>query len=94
MSTSAERLHAIVYGLVQGVNFRYYTTLEAETLGLTGWVANRPDGAVEVVAEGPRRALDDLLDYLHHGPSHARVERVEAEWHKPTGEFNWFQVRR
>ncbi len=94
MTTSTQRLHAIVHGRVQGVNFRYYTVHTAQTLDLTGWVANRPDGTVEVMAEGPRPALDDLLDFLHRGPSHAAVERVDSQWLKPTGQFLDFQVRR
>lgn len=92
MSKSTERLHAIIYGRVQGVNFRYYTLLQAQALHLTGWVANRPDGTVEVVAEGPHPALDELLAFLHRGPSHARVDHVEVDWPKPTGQFNRFQV--
>ena len=92
MNTATECLHAIVHGRVQGVNFRYYTLLQAQALQLTGWVRNRPDGTVEVTAEGPRAALDDLLDYLRHGPSHAHVDRVDAEWRKPTGKFVEFQV--
>lgn len=92
MSESVECLHAIVHGRVQGVNFRYYTQLQAQAFGLTGWVANRPDGTVEVMAEGPRPALDQLLAFLHVGPSHAQVDRVEAGWPKPTGRFTRFQV--
>lgn len=94
MNPSAERLHAIVHGRVQGVNFRYYTTLTAQALALDGWVANRPDGTVEVVAEGPRPALEQLLAFLHQGPSHADVERVDAEWRTATNEFSRFQVLR
>jgi acylphosphatase len=94
MNTSTECLHAIVHGRVQGVNFRYYTVVEAQSLDLTGWVANRPDGTVEVIAEGPRSALDDLLAYLQHGPSHAHVERVDVEWRKPTRQYTQFQVFR
>ncbi|HJW84947.1 MAG TPA: acylphosphatase [Anaerolineae bacterium] len=94
MNTATQCLHAIVHGQVQGVNFRYYTLLQAQTLELAGWVRNRPDGTVEVIAEGPRAALDDLLDYLRYGPSHARVDRVDVEWRKPTGRFVQFQVVR
>ena len=61
------RLHAFVEGRVQGVNFRYNTTRTAEKLGLTGWVANRRDGRVEAVAEGPKDALEKLLAFLHEG---------------------------
>lgn len=87
------RLHAIVHGIVQGVNFRYYTRLRAEALGLNGWVANRSDGTVEVVAEGPRPALEALLDFLRQGPPAARVDHVETYWERPTGEFRGFRIR-
>ncbi|HLF24835.1 MAG TPA: acylphosphatase [Anaerolineae bacterium] len=92
MTPSTERLHAIVHGRVQGVNFRYYTQRTAQALQLTGWVANRPDGTVEVAAEGPRAALDQLLDFLRQGPSHAQVDRVEVDWPAATGRFTHFQV--
>jgi len=87
------RLHAIVSGIVQGVNFRYYTTRQAESLGLTGWVANRWGGAVEVVAEGPRADLQALLDWLGYGPPSATVTGVQADWEQATGEDTAFRVR-
>lgn len=87
------RLHALVSGIVQGVNFRYYTNRQAELLGLTGWVANRWDGVVEVVAEGTRPAVQSLLDWLHHGPPSATVTGVQVEWEQATGEFTAFRVR-
>jgi len=88
-----ERLHAIVEGRVQGVNFRYYTNLTARRLGLAGWVANRWDGTVEAVAEGPRGQLEQLLEFLHRGPPSANVINVNAEWLKASGEFTEFGVR-
>jgi len=96
MDTNPEeqaRLHAVVEGRVQGVNFRYYTVRTARRLGLTGWVANRWDGTVEAVAEGPRAALEALLNFLHEGPPAARVTRVNVRWEQPTGEFTNFTVR-
>jgi acylphosphatase len=87
------RLHAIVHGRVQGVSFRYYTIQAASRLGLTGWVANRWNGTVETVAEGPRDKLDELLAFLHRGPPSAWVERVDTNWQARTGEFNDFKVR-
>ena len=87
------RLHAVVSGMVQGVNFRYYTARQAESLGVTGWVANQWDGTVEVVAEGTRADLQSLLDWLKHGPPSARVDSVEPAWEEPTGEFKSFRVR-
>jgi len=87
------RLHAIVEGRVQGVNFRYHTVRIAHRLGLTGWVANRWDGSVETVAEGPRPALQEFLAFLHRGSPAAVVTRVNARWEEPTGEFDDFRVR-
>jgi acylphosphatase len=93
MSENAARLHARVYGRVQGVNFRYYTQREATVLGLTGWVANRFDGSVELVAEGERADLAKLLTFLHRGSPSARVDRVEAKWGETSGAFDRFRVR-
>ena len=87
------RLHARVHGLVQGVNFRWYTHRRASDLGLRGFVRNLPDGSVEVVAEGQRGSLDTLLDFIQVGPSAAEVESVDTQWGQPTGEFSRFEVR-
>lgn len=82
-----------MHGLVQGVYFRHYTLREARRLGVVGWVANQPDGAVHVVAEGDEDALRRLLDYLHHGPPAARVEQVDSVWAVASGNFADFRVR-
>lgn len=87
------RLHALIHGYVQGVNFRWYTRQRASLLGLSGYVRNRADGSVEVVAEGPREKLEQLLAWLHHGPSLASVERVDVSWEEPTREYSSFEVR-
>ncbi len=91
--TATTRLHAIVHGRVQGVSFRYYTRRRAGELGLRGYVRNLGDGTVEVVAEGPRPALDRLLSFLHTGPPAAIVTQVDVHWAAPTGEFSRFEVR-
>jgi acylphosphatase len=93
MNEDHARLHATIHGRVQGVNFRYYTQREASNLHITGWIYNRPDGSVEVVAEGKKESLQKLRQFLHRGPPSARVEHVEAEWGESTGEFNRFRVR-
>ncbi|MDX1413042.1 MAG: acylphosphatase [Candidatus Promineifilaceae bacterium] len=87
-------IRAIIYGHVQGVYFRYHTRKEATRLNLTGWVANRIDGTVEVVAEGPENALREMIRFLHQGSPGARVERVEVTWQATSGEFNEFSVIR
>ena len=87
------RLHAVVHGRVQGVNFRYYTIRTAQRLGLTGWVTNQWDGTVETIAEGPRESLEKFRDFLHHGSPSAMVQQVDETWETPTGEFKRFGVR-
>jgi acylphosphatase len=92
-STSQARVHAVVHGYVQGVNFRYYTMRTARRLGLSGWVANRRDGTVETTAEGRRSDLNDFVDFLHRGSPSASVQGVDFEWESPRGEFSGFTVR-
>jgi acylphosphatase len=87
-----ERLHALVEGIVQGVGFRYFVTNYAEELQLTGWVRNLWDGRVEVTAEGPRKALEILLNHLEEGPRGAQVSKVESQWQAATNEFKEFRV--
>ncbi len=87
------RLEATVTGLVQGVTFRWFTQRSASGLGLTGYVRNNPDGSVQVVAEGPRLVLEQLLADLKVGPSGAIVEDVETRWSAARREFNRFQIR-
>jgi acylphosphatase len=88
-----ERLHAKVHGRVQGVNFRAYTMMKAHELGVSGWVRNRADRSVEVVAEGTRPTLEKLLAWLYVGSPTSRVDTVESEWLEATGEFDGFDVR-
>lgn len=77
-----KQLHLVVRGRVQGVSFRASTQREARRLGLCGWVKNRPDGSVEILAEGSENALADLVRWAHEGPTFARVDRVDVdvEW--------------
>lgn len=88
-----QRLEAIVHGRVQGVAFRHYTLLRARDLELTGYVRNRWDGTVEVVAEGAQDALEQLLSFLRVGPRAAYVTHVDANWRAATGKPSRFEVR-
>ncbi|MFN8473736.1 MAG: acylphosphatase [Anaerolineae bacterium] len=91
--TELARLHATVTGRVQGVGFRQATQRQAFSLGLVGWVANRIDGSVEVVAEGPRPQLQKLAGWLHDGPPGARVREVHVAWQEPASNLSDFRVR-
>lgn len=91
---SGEALHAIVRGRVQGVGFRLFVERQAADLLLNGWVRNLDDGSrVEVLAEGPRPALEALLERLRRGPRMALVEDVDFSWAAGTGAFDNFSVR-
>jgi acylphosphatase len=92
-SNLLSRLSAQVTGMVQGVNFRWHTQRRAAELGLAGWVRNRSDGAVELIAEGERDALERLLDAVRAGSPESFVENVDAQWSTPTGEFHRFEIR-
>ncbi|MCO6453007.1 MAG: acylphosphatase [Caldilineales bacterium] len=87
------RLKATVQGRVQGVGFRAFVVENAQRLGLNGSVRNVyfPRRTVEVVAEGPEDALQQLLLILHEGPSLARVDDVEAHFSTYTGEYASFR---
>jgi len=87
------QLSAVVEGRVQGVGFRYFVMEQAVALNLTGWVRNKWDGAVEVVAEGNRDALERLLVKLRRGPRSAFVSRIVEDWQPATGEFSDFRMR-
>jgi acylphosphatase len=86
------RVHLVITGRVQGVFFRESTRHKADSLGLTGWVRNRPDGTVEAVAEGPEKDVRALVAWCHHGPPAARVDRVAQTPEATTGAFGSFEV--
>ncbi|MBI2132765.1 MAG: acylphosphatase [Candidatus Tectomicrobia bacterium] len=88
-----ERVHLLIRGRVQGVWFRASARKEAQALGLAGWARNRPDGAVEVEAEGPSGALDALIAWCRKGPPLARVDEVQIERGGASGELRGFEVR-
>jgi Acylphosphatases len=80
------RKRVTVRGQVQGVGFRWSAQAEAERLGLAGYARNLPDGTVQAELEGSEAAVQRMLEWLHHGPRHARVEAVEVTDVDPTGE--------
>ncbi len=87
------RLQLRITGRVQGVGFRFSALDEARHLGLTGWVCNTPEGAVDLVAEGPRNQLQRLATWSLAGPPGALVIDVEEHWSAYRGEFGDFRIR-
>lgn len=84
---------AVVFGIVQGVGFRFFAERTARALGVRGWVRNRSDGAVETVAEGDEQAVGEYLARLKRGPMGARVDDVVVEEASAEG-LAVFEVRR
>jgi len=94
MMADLASVQAIVFGRVQGVYFRAFTSRRARELGLAGYVRNLPDGrAIEVQAEGERNQLERLINHLKDGPPGARVERVETSWSEYAGSYSGFSIR-
>lgn len=82
-----------ITGRVQGVGFRWWARSRAESLGLTGWVANEDDErAVSLVAEGPSDRLDALERLLRAGPSSARIEEVQVSREPASGTLQRFEI--
>ncbi|HSO26785.1 MAG TPA: acylphosphatase [Anaerolineales bacterium] len=92
-ATEKARLHATIEGRVQGVGFRHFVQTTANELKLSGWVRNRWEGTVEVVAEGERPQVEKLLAALRRGPRSAHVSNVDANWSAGADEFSDFRVR-
>lgn len=93
--TELVKAHVFISGLVQGVYFRDSARRLALREGVGGWIRNLPDGRVEAVFVGPRAAVERLVEWCHHGPPAARVERVDVEWSPadPAERMTHFYIR-
>ncbi len=94
MSLENVRLEAKTFrvrGRVQGVGFRWFVENAARQLDIAGWVRNRSDGSVEVLAQGSREQLFSLRAKLHEGPRAARVDEVEEFETQPQQDMKTFR---
>lgn len=80
-------------GRVQGVGYRWFVSRAASRLELVGWVTNRRDGSVLLVAEGPEAALENLLAIVERGPAGASVDQVDVKRGQATGNLQGFAIR-
>ena len=83
----------VISGRVQGVGFRWFAESAAAREGVHGWIRNLPDGRVEALAEGEADAVDRFEHAIGHGPSGARVERVDVDHIAPSGRDTGFTTR-
>ena len=86
------RVHVVISGRVQGVWFRASTRDKAQQLGLTGWVKNTVEGNVEAVFEGKEQQVQQMIDWCHRGPPHARVDNVEVQKKPISQGFEQFSI--
>jgi acylphosphatase len=86
------RRRVVAHGRVQGVGFRYSVRQRARQRGVTGWIANRPDGSVEAVFEGDADAVEQLVRLMEDGPRGADVRRADVTDEEPEG-VRGFDVR-
>ena len=93
VASDQQRIHIEVFGRVQGVGFRNFVLTKAMEIGLTGWVRNRRQGHVEIVAEGDQLGLDALISHVKQGPASAHVSDLRIEWLEANGEYKQFQHR-
>ncbi|MDQ6815963.1 MAG: acylphosphatase [Actinomycetota bacterium] len=92
MADQIVRRRVVVHGHVQGVFFRDSVRERARAHGVSGWVCNRSDGAVEAVLEGPADAVDRVARFCETGPPGARVDGTAVNEEEPEG-IRGFQVR-
>jgi acylphosphatase len=83
--------HLRIFGLVQGVGFRYRFMEQAQGLAITGWVRNRRGGSVEAMVAGAPEAVEALIAWARRGPPAASVERVEVD--AAEGAYTGFELR-
>ncbi len=92
MAAEIKTRRYVVTGRVQGVGFRWFVEREARIIGVAGWVRNRHDGSVEVLAAGSNEQLGALYDKLRQGPRAARVDDVEVEEAAPLNDLKTFRI--
>ena len=88
------RAHACVSGKVQGVGFRAFVQMQANSRALHGWVRNRAEGEVELEVEGPQASVQTFLQALHKGPPLSQVLQVMVDWKDPNRQTEGFKILR
>ena len=89
---SSKQAHIVYSGMVQGVGFRWTVERAANSLFLTGWVRNCPDGTVEVVCEGKTGDINVFMDKINKEIGHY-IRKSDVKWREAKGEFDKFEIR-
>ena len=88
-----QQAHVLIEGRVQGVGFRHFTKVNAEEVGVYGWVKNLPDGRVEAVFAGPIDHIREMVNRCERGPGASRVDDIDVTVEEAEEEFEQFEVR-
>jgi acylphosphatase len=83
--------HLHIFGMVQGVGYRYSMFYAAQNLGVTGWVRNCTDGSVEAMVEGPPEKVEEFIKWAGQGPSLCAVKKVDVA--DGAGHFEAFEIK-
>ncbi|MEX0931063.1 MAG: acylphosphatase [Candidatus Paceibacterota bacterium] len=86
-------IHCTITGDVQNVGFRDYVQRSADALLVVGWVRNRTDESVELIAQGNPDALKEFIEHLHEGSLHAIVEGMSVDWRTAKNVYDDFAIR-
>ena len=86
------QVHLVASGLVQGVFYRASCKEVAVKLDLKGWVRNLPSGEVEILAQGEREKLEQLIEWCRKGPPHAKITNIAVNWQDKTEDFTIFKI--
>ena len=85
-------VNMVIIGKVQGVGFRYFVLRQAQELGISGWVSNKPNGHVEALAQGDKEDLDQFIAKVKEGPSLSRVDDVILNWEDGQENYTSFEI--
>lgn len=95
ISKAKVRIHVFVSGKVQGVNFRDGVKKKADKYGVSGFAKNHLDGQVEIILEGKRKDVLEVIGWLGEGPQISKISRYEQRWEMFCNEFKGgeFEIR-
>ena len=88
-----KRVAVLMFGLVQGVGFRFWVERQAKMFSIVGWVKNLYNGSVKIVAEGEEEDLQKLIDLCYTGSESTSVSNIKVKWRKYQKEFRRFEIR-
>jgi acylphosphatase len=65
-----------ICGKVQGVNYRHSAKVEADRLGVKGFIKNEANGDVYLEIEGEEEQLNKMIRWCRIGPAKSRVSEI------------------